>query len=83
MSEQLARTGDFEREYKYPDLGSLVGYSDPAYGLSGLEASLDPYLRGLEGHSDLLVWWHHLLYGQPPPGLDIRLNLDMELQQKA
>jgi cell division protein FtsW (lipid II flippase) len=76
-------TGDFKREYKYPDLGSLVGYSDPAYGLSGLEASLDPYLRGLEGQSDLLVWWHHLLYGQPPPGLDIRLNLDMELQQKA
>ena len=76
-------TGDFEREYKYPDLGSLVGYSDPAYGLSGLEASLDPYLRGLEGPSELLVWWHHLLYGQPPPGLDIRLNLDMVLQQKA
>lgn len=76
-------TGDFERAYKYPELGSLVGYADPAYGLSGLEASLDPYLRGLEGQSALLVWWHHLLYGQPPPGLDIRLNLDMELQQKA
>jgi len=76
-------TGAFERDYLYPDLGSLIGYSHPAYGQSGLEASLDRYLRGLEGHSELLVWWHHLLYGQPPPGLDIRLNIDIELQQKA
>ena len=76
-------TGELERVHKFPDLGSLVGYSHPAYGQSGLEASLDPYLRGLEGHSSLLVWWHHLLYGQPPPGLDVRLNLDMELQGKA
>ena len=76
-------TGTFERDYLYPDLGSLIGYSHPAYGQSGLEASLDRYLRGLEGHSELLVWWHHLLYGQPPPGLDIRLNIDIELQQMA
>jgi len=76
-------TGELERDYEYPDLGSLVGYSHPAYGQSGLEASLDPYLRGLEGHSTLLVWWHHLLYGQPPPGLDVKLYLDMDLQQKA
>jgi len=75
------KIGDLKREYKYPELGSLVGYSDPAYGQSGLEATLDPYLRGLKGHSELQVWWHHLLYGQPPPGLDIRLSLDMELQQ--
>ena len=76
-------TGELERDYQYPDLGSLVGYSHPGYGQSGLEAILDPYLRGLEGHSALMVWWHHLLYGQPPPGLDVRLNLDMELVQKA
>lgn len=76
-------TGDLVREYHYPDLGSLVGYVHPVYGLSGLEASLDPYLRGLEGQSELLVWWNHLLYGQPPPGLDVRLNLDLELQLQA
>jgi cell division protein FtsW (lipid II flippase) len=79
----VGAVGEFERVYEYPDLGSLAGYSHPGYGQSGLEASLDPYLRGLEGHSELLVWWNHLLYGQPPPGLDVRLNLDMELQNRA
>jgi len=76
-------TGELERAYEYPDLGSLVGYTHPVYGQSGLEASFDPYLRGLDGQSELLVWWNHLVYGQPPPGLDVRLNLDMDLQQKA
>lgn len=76
-------SGDFSRSYNFPDLGSTVGYSHPVYGQSGLEASLDPYLRGLEGHSDLIVWWNHLLYGRPPPGLDVRLSLDMKIQQKA
>jgi hypothetical protein len=76
-------TGEYIREYYYPDLGSLVGYNHAVYGQSGMEARLDPYLRGLEGQSDLLVWWNHLLYGQPPPGLDVRLTLDMELQQEA
>jgi cell division protein FtsW (lipid II flippase) len=75
--------GDFSRVYNFPELGSLVGYSQAVFGQSGLEASLDPYLRGLRGHSDLLVWWHDLLYGQPPSGLDVRLSIDMDLQQKA
>ena len=76
-------SGDISRIYNFPELGSLVGYSHTVYGQSGLEASLDPYLRGLRGNSDLLVWWNHLLYGQPPPGLDVRLSLDMDLQHKA
>lgn len=75
--------GDYSRVYNFPELGSLVGYSHVVYGQSGLEASLDPYLRGLRGPSGLQVWWNHLVYGQPPPGVDIRLSLDMEIQQKA
>ena len=75
--------GDYARVYHYPVLGSLVGYSHAVYGQSGLEASLDPYLRGLRGPSELQVWWNHLLYGQPPDGVDIRLSLDLEMQQKA
>jgi hypothetical protein len=48
-----------------------------------LEASLDPYLRGLRGYPGLPLWWEHLLYGQPPPGLDVRLSIDQDLQTKA
>lgn len=75
--------GDYSRVYNFPMLGSLVGYTHAVYGQSGLEAGLDPFLRGLRGPSEFQVWWNHLLYGQPPPGVDIRLSLDIELQQNA
>jgi cell division protein FtsW (lipid II flippase) len=76
-------SGNYERVYDFPELGSLTGYSHPVYGQSGLEASLDAYLRGLEGNPVFSIWWNHILFGQPPPGLDIRLSLDYDLQRKA
>jgi cell division protein FtsI/penicillin-binding protein 2 len=48
-----------------------------------LEATLDPYLRGLQGNPASSIWWNHLVYGQPPPGLDVRLSIDLDLQQRA
>ncbi|MEW5872435.1 MAG: FtsW/RodA/SpoVE family cell cycle protein [Chloroflexota bacterium] len=75
--------GAFVRRADYPALSNVVGYTDPTYGQSGLEASLDVYLRGLRGYSDLTIWWNHMLYGQPPPGLDVRLSLDLGLQSLA
>jgi len=76
-------SGDYLRTYVYPDLGPITGYTNAVFGQSGLEASLDPYLRGLQGNPARLIWWDHLLYGQPPPGLDIRLSLDLELQANS
>ncbi|KAF0107325.1 MAG: cell cycle protein [Anaerolineaceae bacterium] len=75
--------GDFVRVYAYPDLAPVAGYTSPAYGQAGLEASLDPYLRGLQGNPASLIWFDHLFYGQPPPGLDVRLSLDLDLQRRA
>ena len=72
--------GNYLRRTYYPNLSNVVGYTDPTYGQSGLEASMDSYLRGIEGKSALDVWWNHLIYGQPPPGLDIRLSLDLQIQ---
>ena len=60
--------GDYTRTYLYPDLASITGYTNPVYGQAGLEASLDPYLRGLQGNPASSIWWDHLVYGQPPPG---------------
>lgn len=71
------------REYIYPDLSSIVGYTHPVYGQAGLEAELDDYLRGLAGNPFSVIWWNHVLYGQPPPGLDVRLSLDLDLQSRA
>ena len=75
--------GEYSREISFPALSPVIGYTNPTYGQSGIEANLDPYLRGLDGNPDLIIWWNHLLYGQPPPGLDIRLSLDTNLQQAA
>jgi cell division protein FtsW (lipid II flippase) len=83
LAQNQGQPGSLTRQYPYPDLSPLVGYTHIVYGRSGLEDRLDPFLRGLEGYPSLDIWWHHLLYGQPPPGLDVRLTLDIELQNTA
>lgn len=83
LSYSHGEAGDYQRSYSYPALGAILGYTDATYGQAGLEASLDDYLRGLRGNAQLTVWWNHLLYGQPPAGLDVRLTLNMSLQKRA
>lgn len=75
--------GSYQRVYQYPDLAPVTGYNHPIYGQSGLEASLDEYLRGLRGNPAATIWWNHLLYGMAPKGLDIRLSVDLALQAHA
>ena len=81
--ETLGTTGQFYRWSHYADLSPIIGYNHPVYGQTGLEAEFDPYLRGIAGRHPATTLWHHLLYGQPPPGLDIRLTLDLDLQRIA
>lgn len=76
-------SGSYERVYLYPDLAPVVGYTHPVFGQAGLEASLDPYLRGLQGNPYPLIFWNELLHGTPPPGLDLRLSIDLDLQKIA
>lgn len=75
--------GEYSRSYEYPDLAPITGYNHPIYGQAGLEASLDEYLRGLKGTPATSIWWNHLLYGMAPEGLDVRLTIDLHLQQRA
>jgi len=81
ITESMGEIGSFSRIYKYPALAPVVGYSDPIYGQVGLEDSLDGYLRGLDGSSASSIWLNHLLYGMTPPGLDVRLSIDLNLQK--
>ena len=76
-------TGTYARVYRYPDLAPVTGYNHPIYGQSGLEATLDEYLRGIRGNPAATIWWNHLLYGMAPNGLDVRLSLDLTLQRRA
>ncbi len=77
------KSGSYQRVYLYPTLGPIIGYTHPIYGQAGLEGSLDDYLRGLQGNPISTIWLDQLLYGTPPPGLDVRLSLDLELQKQA
>jgi len=75
--------GTYQRLYKYVDLAPITGYTDPVYGQAGLEASMDEYLNGTKGTPMLTYWWNNLLFGTNPPGLDIRLSIDLYLQSRA
>ncbi|MDZ4158696.1 MAG: FtsW/RodA/SpoVE family cell cycle protein, partial [Anaerolineaceae bacterium] len=87
MNEIIAETegepGSYSRRMLVPNLGSIIGYTHPIYGQAALEAYLDPYLRGMQGNSTAAIWFYRLLYAQRPPGLDVRLSLDLNLQTAA
>lgn len=75
--------GGYQRAYPEPAAYSLVGYDSLRYAQSGIEQSMDAVLRGESGHDALTIWWSHLLTGTPPPGLDVRLTVDLEVQAAA
>ncbi|MEO8355309.1 MAG: FtsW/RodA/SpoVE family cell cycle protein [Chloroflexota bacterium] len=83
ITSTAGQSGSFTRIYEYPDLAPITGYNHPIYGQSGLEASLDEYLRGVRGNPAATVLWSQLVYGMSPPGLDIRLSIDLYLQRRA
>jgi cell division protein FtsW (lipid II flippase) len=76
-------SGTYNRVYLYPQLAPATGYTHPVYGQAGLEASLDDYLRGMQGNPASTIWWDRMLYGTPPPGLDVRLSIELALQTQA
>ena len=41
LAESTGQPGDFIRQYPYPALGPILGYTHPVYGQAGLEAGLD------------------------------------------
>jgi len=83
ITTTVGEIGNLERSYVYPDLAPALGYNHSKYGQAGLEASMDGYLRGLQGTPATTIWWNHLLYGMSPPGLDVRLTIDLYLQFRA
>ncbi|MEI7990359.1 MAG: FtsW/RodA/SpoVE family cell cycle protein, partial [Chloroflexota bacterium] len=82
-SDQGDNRGYYQRVYLYPALAPVLGYTHPVYGQSGIEAGLDPVLRGFSGNSEVVIWWNHIVYGDPPPGLDVKLTIHTALQRQA
>jgi hypothetical protein len=83
INRSVGISGDYVREYLVAGLAASTGYSHPIYGLGGLEQAYDDYLRGIKGNPSMLVWSSQVLYGQPPPGLDVRLSVDLQMQEKV
>jgi cell division protein FtsW (lipid II flippase) len=80
ISVTQGHPGDYTRILVYPPLSTTIGYSDAVFGKGGLEASLDGYLTGLQGNAASTIWLAEWIYGQPPPGMDVRLSIDLDLQ---
>jgi cell division protein FtsW (lipid II flippase) len=78
----VGEPGSIRRQLLHPPLGPIVGYTHTLYGQSGLELTIDPFLRGLEGSPPMTIWINQLLYSQRPPGLDVRLSLNLGLQRR-
>jgi len=73
--------GSFHREIKYPPLSNTIGYVDRRHGINGLENTFDDYLSGFRGYPASNLWLNYLLYDHPPPGRDIRLTIELRIQQ--
>jgi len=80
LAETAGTPGAYYRSYPAPEVAPVVGYDTPGFGQAGVERSLDGYLRGELGPDPLTVAWSMLLSGSPPPGWDVRLTLNLELQ---
>jgi len=81
LSESIGPVGEFRRAYSSPSSSSIIGYNSSLYGLVGIEESMDPFLRGDAGYDAINILWTKVLQGHPPPGLDIRLTLDSQIQK--
>lgn len=77
------QTGSFNRTSYHTPLYPVIGYTNPLFGQTGIEASMFDYLRGNSGYPYSTLYWQRVLYNQPPAGLDTRLTLDLNLQQSA
>lgn len=78
----IGNRGSYARQLVEPSLSTTVGYNDPYLGQSGLEASMDDYLRGYAGLPTSEIWWNEMLFARPPDGLDIRTTIDLSRQSQ-
>ncbi len=83
LAQTVGSRGDYQR--RYPDVSAVpvVGYNSAVYGQAGIEASMDSALRGEAGYEAWTIAWSEWLHGTPPPGFDVRLTLDANLQAMA
>jgi cell division protein FtsW (lipid II flippase) len=81
--QTIGDIGSYNRDSNYIPLYPIIGYTNGTYGQTGIESSMFNYLRGYLGYPYSDQFWKYLLKNQPPEGLDVRLTIDLDLQETA
>jgi peptidoglycan glycosyltransferase len=77
VSSETTAPRSIIRRYQYPETYSAIGYYSLRYGVGGIEADYDRQLSGAEQPLTL----EDALLQNPVIGSDIRISLNLELQQ--
>jgi cell division protein FtsW (lipid II flippase) len=75
--------GAYTRQYPDPASAPVVGYTTAFYGQGGMEAALDPWLRGESGRDNFELWWSETVLGIPLEGADAWLTIDRSIQDQG
>lgn len=70
-----------QRVYPHPETSSVTGYASLRYGVGGAEAAYNAVLRGDTLPEDVWGAISDELLHRPQRGSDVRLTLDLEVQQ--
>lgn len=81
--ENLQIAGLYQRNLRELTVSHLAGFSNILYGQAGIEASMDPVLRGYVPVNRQKINYYHWFYSQHPPGNDLALTIDLNLQKFA
>jgi peptidoglycan glycosyltransferase len=77
------KDGYFRREYPQGDLTSpWLGYNSLQYGRAGIERVYNEDLSGQSGILGVTSYWDEIM-GNPHRGADLKLTIDMAVQQAA
>lgn len=73
--------GRVSRDFIYPAMNSIAGYYSLRYGVGGIEAAYNTILRGDDLPKDLNTYFNETMLHRPQHGSDVRLSLDVAVQQ--
>lgn len=80
---QVNEAGIVVRRYHHEAMNSVLGYFSLRYGVGGAEAAYNAILRGDTLPQNLGTLFREDVLHHPQMGSDVRLTLDLDLQQAA
>lgn len=81
LAETVRLDSGLARRYPRPSAFSIVGYYSLRYGAGGAEAAYDALLSGDRPIENIADYFKRDILNQPQVGSDIRLTLDLDIQE--